>query len=266
MQIIELDGWAFCARASTTGQVGILNAIQQKAVIALVRDLKNARVFEKMIAVYPFVGGTATTHMFNLKDPRDRNLSYRLTFSGGWTHSSTGIKGNGTNAFANTFLVPNQNLSENTTHLSVYSRTNQARNEIDFGTYGSSDPSYYAVITRWGDNRSEVYMYNWQNNFITNTNHTNSVGLYLGTRTASNVLKMYRNNSQFGTTNTNNSAWFSTLNRSLYISARNYFGSAEFYSSKELAFASIGGGLTDADVANMYASIQRFQSLLGRQV
>ena len=31
-----------------------------------------------MKAIYPFVGGTATTHKFNLKDPADINAAFRL--------------------------------------------------------------------------------------------------------------------------------------------------------------------------------------------
>ena len=38
------------------------------------------------------------------------------------------------------------------------------------------------------------------------------------------------------------------------------------YSSKELAFASIGDGLTDAEAANFYTAVQAFQTTLGRQV
>jgi hypothetical protein len=70
----------------------------------LVSDLKRFGLWTKIKAFYPFVGGNATSHKFNLKDPRDSNDAYRLTFSGGWTHSSMGIKGNNSNTVANTNL------------------------------------------------------------------------------------------------------------------------------------------------------------------
>jgi hypothetical protein len=38
------------------------------------------------------------------------------------------------------------------------------------------------------------------------------------------------------------------------------------YENKECAFASIGDGLTDADVANLYTIVQKYQTTLGRQV
>ena len=53
-----------------------------------------------MKALYPFVGGTATSHKFNLKDPRDLDAAFRLQFNGGWTHNSNGVTPNGTNGYA----------------------------------------------------------------------------------------------------------------------------------------------------------------------
>jgi hypothetical protein len=59
----------------------------------------------KMKALYPFVGGTASTHKYNFMDARDLNAAFRLTFNGGWTHSSTGALPNGTNAVSYTHLT-----------------------------------------------------------------------------------------------------------------------------------------------------------------
>ena len=66
----------------------------------------------KMKAVYPFVGGTSTTHKYNFMDARDLDAAFRLQFSGGWVHSANGALPNGTNALANTYLIPNVNLTE----------------------------------------------------------------------------------------------------------------------------------------------------------
>ena len=73
----------------------IQDSTQQAAINQLVLDLKDAGLWTKFYAIYPFIGGTASTHKWNLKDPRDLNAAYRLTFSGGITHSSGGIKGKG---------------------------------------------------------------------------------------------------------------------------------------------------------------------------
>ena len=58
---------------------------------------------KQLDAVYPFLGGTSSSCKWNLKDPRNLDAAFRLTFSGGWTFSSTGALPNGVNAYANTY-------------------------------------------------------------------------------------------------------------------------------------------------------------------
>ncbi len=76
----------------------------------------------KMKAVYPFVGGTASTHRWNFMNAVDTNAAFRLTFSGTWTHSSTGAKPNGTNAFADTYFIPSVDASTSGFGFGIYSR------------------------------------------------------------------------------------------------------------------------------------------------
>ena len=73
---------------------GITDATITTAIDTLVIQLKAIGVWNKMKAIYPFVGGTATTHKFNLKNPADTNAAFRLVFFGGVTHDNTGIKFN----------------------------------------------------------------------------------------------------------------------------------------------------------------------------
>lgn len=95
---LDLDATTFLTAASIT------DSTQSSAINTLVKDLKRFGLWNKIKAFYPFVGGTPESHKWNLKDPRDTNDAYRLTFSGGWTHSSTGVKCNGSNTSADTFL------------------------------------------------------------------------------------------------------------------------------------------------------------------
>jgi len=95
----DTDALAFLQAA------GITDSIISNAVCSLVVGLKADGIWNKFNAIYPFVGGTASTHKWNLKDPRDLNAAYRLTFNGGWTHDSQGIKGNGANTYADTYFT-----------------------------------------------------------------------------------------------------------------------------------------------------------------
>ena len=93
----------------------------------------------KMKAIYPFVGGTSATHIYNFMDSRNLDIAFRLQFNGGWTHNSTGSKPNGSNAYANTYLSPFTNLLVGSRHLSMYASDNSQANQfsIDIGSYDS---------------------------------------------------------------------------------------------------------------------------------
>ena len=121
----DADAQAFITAA------GITDATQKSAVNQLVLDLKNANIWTKMKAIYPILGGSASSHKWNLKDPRDLDAAFRLTFSTGWTHSSTGMLPNGTSAYANTFIAGNT-YSTNI-HLSFYSGTQTVGGSFEMG-------------------------------------------------------------------------------------------------------------------------------------
>ena len=110
----------------------ITNPTQQSAIYTLVSSLKSSGVWTKMKAIYPMVGGTASSHKFNLKDPRDLNAAYRLTFTAGWVHSSTGALPNGSSDYSNTFLNASI-MTANSEHLSNYSRTTTIKNKTEVG-------------------------------------------------------------------------------------------------------------------------------------
>jgi len=81
---------------------GITDITIASAVGTLVEDLKGYGLWSKIYVLYPFVGGTATTHKFNLKDPRDLDVAFRAVFSGGVTHNSAGVTGNAVNGWYDT--------------------------------------------------------------------------------------------------------------------------------------------------------------------
>jgi len=241
----------------------IYNANQQRAIVNLVRSLKRVGLWSKMKAIYPFVGGTATSHMYNLKDPRNADAAFRLTFSGGWTHNANGVTSNGTNAFADTFLIPTTNLTENSTHHSNYSRTD-GTSGCDIG--GMSSTGYFWHLNRYSEPGYEniclSYMYRTAQIEASNTNGT---GYYVATRTGLNDFRVIKNNTQIGSNTASTSGW-TTTNRKLYVGARNNQGTADAYSNRNLAFVTIGDGLTDTDATNLYNIVDLYQRRLGRNV
>ena len=247
---VDPDAQAFITAASIT------DPAQQSAINTLVVDLKGYNIWTKMKALYPFVGGTAAQHKWNLKDPRDLDAAFRLVFSGGWTHSSTGAKPNGTNAYADTKLNERSILSINNKHISIYSRTNIDSLSCDIGVANPSESLIYSKF----NNTFYPRLNSQYNNGIQNT--VSSLGLFIASRLSSTTIKAYRNNNVSTITNVNDN----DNNASFTLSARNTGSGQAYFSPRQLAFASIGDGLSDTEAANFYTAVQAFQTTLGRNV
>jgi hypothetical protein len=262
---ISLAGIQTCQQFFTSGS--LIDTTQRYAVYALVADLETYGLWSKMKTIYPMVGqaGVSSSFQLNLKDPS----TFKGTFSGSWIFSSTGAKPNGANGYMDTGLIPSASLSTGSTHLSYYSRTVSAQNEVEFGTWLASY-SYgleFSLSRNGGgvSNKTQVYLHNADigGQFIT-IPAENSQAFFIATRASTSSLALYRNTSLL---NTNTSAAAKSLSTfPLYLAAANNFGTPGNYSFKECAFASVGDGLTDTEAANLYTAVQRFQTTLGRQV
>lgn len=237
---------------------GITDATIQSAIIDLVQDLKDYGIWTKMKAIYPFVGGTVTSHKFNLVNPADTDTAFRLLFSGGWTHSSNGVLPNGINGYADTFLTPSSTLTQNSTHISFYSRTNVANTGSDLGSSNLLFANGLYITTRYTDNNSYSRI-NGQNVQFFNAS---SLGMFVGSRTASNVARIFKNNVLSATDNLTSTG---LNNFTINIGALNVGGTRN-YSNRQLAFATIGDGLTNTEASNLYTAVQTFQTTLARQV
>jgi hypothetical protein len=239
---------------------GITNPTQQNAIIDLYDDLVSAGLWTKFVAIYPFVGGTQTSHTYNLKN----TAAFPLTFNGGWTHNSNGVTSNGTTAYASTGLLANS-YYEGDISIGVYSRT-AGQSGVDFGSNGGIDPSdeLSLQIRSTGDvSILEAAGY-------TNTNGTNTsgLGLFVGNVYAATQLYngVYANGVKQGA-GTN----FSTINfnnRELSIAALTgpAFTTPTEFAARNYALALFGNGLVPAEQTTLYSIIQTYQTALSRQV
>jgi hypothetical protein len=152
----------------------------------------------KMKALYPFVGGTATTHKFNFMDARDLDVAFRLQFNGGWTHSSTGALPNGTNGYANSFFNPANEASVSTTNMSISTYLRDNNTGIgDIGSYANAGNGI-SIITKFpGENNA---YYRCHNNIdITVAGQSTAIGFNLISTISSNLRKYFKNNSIINT-------------------------------------------------------------------
>lgn len=242
---IDTDAQAFITAASITDNT------QKTAINTLVTDLKTYNIWTKMTALYPFVGGTAAQHRFNLKDPRTINAAFYLEFFGGWTHSSTGALPNGLNSYADTYLIPSTSMSLLNQHISFYSRTNSSSG-VDIAAGDSATTIQIFGSTLYYDVSSGGYK---------TASISNSIGFIMAQR-LNYINSAFKNNSKISTVNLGayNGALASTTIELSRVRTGGY------YSNRNLAFASIGNAMSDTEAANFYTAVQAYQTTLGRQV
>jgi len=257
--VSDPDAQAFVSAAELTSQT------QANAVNTLVIGMKAQGLWTKMKAIYPMVGGTASTHKFNLKNPLDTNAAFRLTFSGTWTHSSNGALPNGTNAFANTFLNPTTSLTSSL-GVSYYSRTNAntALDQVDIGAITGLNYLYLTTQYNVTGLVNRFFGRCTSSSFAINTANADARGYYyLGkTGDGANLFKSFKN----GVVQDTQTGAGVNPNNTVYVGAANNSGATAFYTNRECAFATISDGLTDAEATNCYTLVQAFQTTLGRQV
>lgn len=213
-----------------------------------------------------------------MKDPRDLDAAYRLTFNGGWTHSSTGALPNGTNAYANTNLIPNTigyNIPWGDSigaYIGIYSRTNATTgvDQIDIGAITPSNGQVFMTTWSKGNafspyNNNALARYSSAGGLFPSSTVSDSRGWY-------SINRLSNSNGQF-TFDKNNVAISSgtaaenTLpNIPIYLSALNNNGSTWWCSNREIAMVIMGSSMTSTDKTNLYNSVQTFQSTLGRNV
>jgi hypothetical protein len=248
----DADAIAFISAASIT------NSTQQSAINTLVVDLKAASIWTKMKALYPFVGGTATTHKWNLKDPRDLDAAYRIVFNGGWTHNSNGIQGDGSTGYANTFAGAGSTaIPDRANHWSSYNRQLPS----SFKSTGLLDYPPNIASYGWSGGQGSTWFGGLQN--FVSTGVSCQTGFINGTVTSSSNGVLYYNGSAIFT-----ESYIASFGSSAfyYLGAQWSQGSVTSYNDALVSFVSLGNSLTATDAANLYTAVQKFQTSLGRQV
>jgi hypothetical protein len=256
--VSDSDAITFIATA------GITDVTQQYAINTLVTDLKAAGVWTKMKAIYPFVGGSAAQHRFNLKDPRAVDAAFYLDFFGGGIHGPNGYLPNGTTAYANTKLTPSVSLDASSAHFSYYSRTATTSDTKNYVMGADNAYGFTAIILR---NNTKYFRHTINNSSFEDASYSGTLstnGLFVGTQDGTNT-KLFRNGTNIGQ-NTAKDPKQERVNLPLFIGADNNVGTASDHTTAESAFASIGDGLTDAQATAFYTAVQKYQTSLGRQV
>lgn len=238
---------------------GITDPTIEAALDTFVTDLKTNGLWTKMNAIYPFVGGTATTHKYNLVDPQDTDAAFRLTFVGGMTHSSTGVVSNGSTGYADTHMNASTDIGggQDDIHMMSYEdsvtaingATAGARNNtqwIFFNTKRASDNSF---VGRASTASAAVIA------------HSVTQGAFGISRTSSANFIGFVNTTKSTVTATSSAL----PNFDIYIGgAYNNFGTASAFTARTSQLYTLGSGLSSSEIDTLVSAAAQLQTDLGR--
>ena len=243
----------------------ITGTTQVSAINTLINGLKANNLWSKMKAVYPFVtdktlqADMAAQMKFNLVNPQDSDAAFRLAFSGGWTYSTNGAQPNGTNGYADTKLNLASTLTQNDTHMSYYSRTNIIAANVEMGAIENTNIGTYLL---YNFNGIAYKAFNSLESARGST-YNPTTGILIGSRINSSTEKYYYRGALVDTLSVVSQP---LVPRNVFIGAYSANGSPYQYSSKQTAFATIGTGLSDAEVTILTQLVTDYQTTLSRQV
>jgi hypothetical protein len=268
------EAQAYLSAVVSAGGTGITAPVSA-ATITMFTSIYSNGLNTGMLAMYPYLGGNASGHKFNALNPVDTDAAYRLTFAGGWTHSSSGATPNGTNGYAQTYLNPFDisSLTLSGGCGGTYCGTNGPQNTgVVFGGAGAgrgigrgdSWMLYPMVDFGGGDNR--MFASFWENDPYVNslTGITNSLGLMAISRTGTTNVEFYRRGALVSSRPDTSNA---KTNINLTLGARaTYEDNPYEYSSYRQQFTFIHTGMTPSQMTTFNNIIQTYQTSLGRNV
>jgi hypothetical protein len=231
---------------------GITDPTEQAAVNQLVLDLKgtgsttnNTDVWSDSYTIYPLSPTSLTAAEYNLKDP-----TQNITWLNNPTHATTGITGNGTNAYGNTNWNPTtEGVDINNAGL-TYS-----------GTYSGADYAMGIV-----DGIRSIGIRNNNSRRTSYIGTTASPATFLSTarlvttssRTGEFVHELY-NNGVLGGSNSTSSGSLSP-NYDMYILGVNVNGGLSVAFAGEMDFAAAHKGLSANQVTDLYDAITTYNT------
>ena len=240
---------------------GITNTVEKDAINTFVLSLKSYSLWTTFHHLHLLcVGAGATQRKINLVNPVDSDAAFRLSFLGGWTHS-TGVgansQPNGTTGYADSFLLPSTTLSLNSTGFTIDCFTENASTATfmyDCGAYSAFERCEIAL-----GYLNTVYA-------LINTNgvaaiaNTISKALYTLSRTASSLTTIYRNGSSIGTNGNVSSVLIS--DGTVYFGAWNG-GVAQYFSNRKYRVYAAHAGWTGTQAANFNTAYITLITALG---
>lgn len=263
----DSDAEAFLEAADITDSV-ITAAIES----ALVLPWKDSGQWGRTVAIYPWVGGSASSHKWNLKNPTDTDAANRITFAGTMTHDANGITTNGSTSVGNTHIDLNLQLPQYSLSIGFYNRTASGPGAGDYALCGANTNAFLDIY-----GTDKIYVDNGQK-LMNGTTYGSAVtgvsswqGLLGFAQNGPSSMSFYRNTTRIYHDTTEVRGYWSNAgtiaNRKLWLFANNNNGSVVFpLDARNLAFCFISRGMNQTLWDELSDIVGTFQTALGRNV
>src|SRR5436190_9952725 len=196
VKLFNLETVSYYNRVISNG--GIISDASLSAVEKFVQDCKNSLIWDKLIEVGPFAGADLNAALVKLIFPGGGSgvLTNVNFVAGDYNESGVngGLNGDGATKYLNTGFNAQTSLPDNS-HLSFYLRedVSASGNRSLIGTLNATDQYWLGAIN---NTQSNVRL---GQSAIASYAQNMSKGFYLGSRSAPNALKLYKNASLVAT-------------------------------------------------------------------
>jgi hypothetical protein len=243
---------------------GTISDTTLAAVDKFVLDCKGAGVWDKLLDVGVLAGGNLSAAMVKLVYPGGApSVLTNVNFVAGdyvETGANGGLLGDGATKYLNTGLAVSTYLPDNA-HLSFYLREDvgAAGNRGLLGSLGVSNQYWIGALTPSVAATARL----GQTATATSAEALNK-GFYVGSRTASNQLALYKNGVLAANDTTNVSHTKPTTN--LLVFAFMSSGVAAGFLPGRGSFYSIGQALSDPETLALHLAVRALQTSLNRSI
>ncbi|RLI49465.1 hypothetical protein DRO61_05075, partial [Candidatus Bathyarchaeota archaeon] len=243
----------------------ITNTTQQTAINNLVVGLKSNMLWDKMLAIYPYVGGTDVQHSYNLKSPS----SFQLSWSTGITHSANGVYVSGYTSYGDTgATMVGLGLTQSETSIGTYIVDWTTNQSMTSGVYGQEVAGGSNILGNalaiWQSAGNYYFLIgNWYQN--ANTPKTSEGFIQASRSSNTQIISKQHDGSIITTTPSTVSSAYpdNTTGRSVLVLSSNRINSVTRLSTHKFQY--FGKKLTSTELDTMYTIVQAYQTELGRQ-
>jgi hypothetical protein len=246
---VDADAFKFIEVANIT------NLTQVTAINNLVAELKTNNLWNKMQVIYPFIGGTAYSHKWNLKNPADSDDAFRIQYVGSVGHSSNGVTSTG--GYIETYFNPSD-ITPPSSSLHFSANIHATSSTSNYYLLGNAWLSDLMLTTGEGT----LTRFNSFQSYAQLSDSYDKRGFYVVSRETVSSATLYRYIQSGNFTNTNSNTFSNSTNTSIKIlnvpSKTTYDGIVNF--------VTFGSGLSVGETSTLNTIVRNFNTTLSRNI